>query len=354
MREIPNISQRLLNWYDAKARQLPWRTGPIDRKRGILPDPYRVWISEIMLQQTTVVAVVPYYEKFIQSWPDIHSLAAAIDEDVMAAWAGLGYYSRARNLLKCARAVSQEFGGIFPSEVSELEKLPGIGPYTAAAISAIAFDQVATVVDGNVERVVSRLFAVSNPLPEAKKELRDLAASLTPSARTGDFAQAMMDLGATICTPRTPRCGACPIRTLCVASTKSEADQYPRRSPKRRKSTRFGRVYVGRRSDGAWLLERRPPQGLLGGMLGWPGSDWTDATTNSHIPQSGEWNELDAEVRHTFTHFHLRLRVHVGIVSDAPNDQAIFIQKEEFDPNVLPTVMRKAYDLALANGNKSI
>ncbi|MBO9468362.1 A/G-specific adenine glycosylase, partial [Tropicibacter sp. R15_0] len=276
MRDLPKASE-LLDWYDRHARDLPWRVPPAARLAGVAPDPYRVWMSEIMLQQTTVVAVKSYFEAFTTRWPTISDLANAADEDVMAAWAGLGYYARARNLLKCARVVTSDFGGTFPDDHGTLLTLPGIGPYTAAAIASIAFDLPETVLDGNVERVMARIFDDHTPLPKAKPVFHDYAAQLTPELRPGDYAQAVMDLGATICTPKNPACGLCPWRSSCAAWTAGTAADLPKKAPKKRKPTRLGIAYLARRVDGAWLLERRPDKGLLGGMLGWPGSDWNDA-----------------------------------------------------------------------------
>lgn len=341
------ISAQLLGWYDRNARVMPWRVGPAERKAGQRPDPYRVWLSEVMLQQTTVAAVRDYFHRFTQRWPAVSDLAAAEDASVMAEWAGLGYYARARNLLKCARAVATDHGGRFPQTRDALLALPGIGPYTAAAIAAIAFDEPATVVDGNVERVVARLFAVETPLPAAKAELTRLAATLTPQDRPGDHAQAMMDLGATLCTPRKPACGICPLVEPCAARAAGIAADLPRKAPKADKPTRFGIAYLARRTDGAWLLERRPDRGLLGGMLGWPGSDWSAAPTPAP-PLAADWREGPAEVRHTFTHFHLRLSLRIAEVApDAAPDRGAFLSGDAFRPSDLPTVMRKAFDVAL-------
>ncbi|MBV2360150.1 A/G-specific adenine glycosylase [Thalassococcus sp. CAU 1522] len=345
MRDRP-APQDLLDWYDRHARAMPWRVAPADRARGVAPDPYRVWLSEVMLQQTTVAAVKSYFEAFTDRWPTVTDLADAEDAEVMAAWAGLGYYARARNLLKCARVLRDDFGGVFPTDHATLLTLPGIGRYTAAAISAIAFDAPETVVDGNVERVMARLFDEHTPLPQAKPVLTEMAASLTPRARPGDYAQAVMDLGATICTPRKPACGLCPWRTNCAAWANGTAAELPKKAPKKRKPTQFGIAYLARRVDGAWLLERRPDSGLLGGMLGWPGSDWADDPQDAP-PIRAEWKELSEEARHTFTHFHLRLRVKCALVPmDRAPDRGDFIPAPDFRPADLPTVMRKAFDLA--------
>ena len=339
-------SNDLLNWYDQNARVLPWRIAPALSKRGQRPDPYRVWLSEIMLQQTTVAAVKPYFLKFTSRWPDVGALAAAQDADVMAAWAGLGYYARARNLLKCARAVADEHNGVFPQELSALLKLPGVGPYTAAAISAIAFQKVATVVDGNVERVMARLYAVQTPLPDAKPELTQKAAALTPPVRPGDYAQAVMDLGATVCTPKSPNCALCPWRANCKAFSQGSAAELPKKRPKPQKPTRYGIVYYVERADGAVLLERRPDRGLLGGMLGWPGSAWDDAPKDAP-PVRAKWTTLPQKVRHTFTHFHLELTIKTAqLARSEPVQHGTFIDRHAFRPAELPTVMRKVFDLA--------
>ena len=272
----------LLGWYDRHARALPWRIGPADRAAGVRPDPYRVWLSEIMLQQTTVAAVKGYFDRFTTLWPDVGALAAAPDAAVMAEWAGLGYYARARNLLACAQAVAGQGG--FPDTEDGLRALPGIGRYTAAAVAAIAFDRPAVVVDGNVERVIARVFAVQAPLPGAKAELTARAAELTPASRPGDYAQAMMDLGATICTPRRPACGICPVRRHCAGQAQGIAADLPRKVAKAAKPTRQGTVFIARRADGAVLLETRPPRGLLGGMPGFPGSDWAESPAPAPSP----------------------------------------------------------------------
>nr|WP_074220415.1 A/G-specific adenine glycosylase [Rhodovulum sp. ES.010] len=344
------MSRTLLAWYDVHARDLPWRVGPADRAAGIVPDPYAVWLSEVMLQQTTVAAVRDYFHRFTARWPTVGDLAAAADDEVMGEWAGLGYYARARNLLKCAREVAGAHGGRFPDTRPALQALPGIGPYTAAAIAAIAFDRPETVVDGNVERVMARLFAVETPLPAAKPDLTGLAARLTPARRPGDHAQAVMDLGATICTPKSPACGLCPLMTACTGRVRGLAAELPRKSPKKPKPTRFGIAYLGRRPDGAWLLERRPDRGLLGGMLGWPGTDWAETEPRPAPPAEADWRPLDAEVRHTFTHFHLRLALRVAdLPADCAPHRGRFVAPDAFRPSDLPTVMRKAFDLARAD-----
>ncbi|MEM8631326.1 MAG: A/G-specific adenine glycosylase [Pseudomonadota bacterium] len=325
---------------------MPWRVGPAERANGTAPDPYRVWLSEVMLQQTTVAAVKAYFERFTTLWPRVGDLAAAEDARVMAEWAGLGYYARARNLLKCARVVAEEYGGVFPQTRQTLLTLPGIGPYTASAISAIAFDKPATVVDGNVERVMARLYDIHTPLPAAKPDLTERAAALTPRTRPGDYAQAVMDLGATICTPRNPACGICPWSETCAARGAGTAAELPKKAPKKVKPVRHGTVWIARRTDGAWLLETRPETGLLGGMLGWPGTDWAEVPTGSPgAPLEAAWREVPGEVRHAFTHFHLRLRIMVAVVGDEVPERGSFRDDASFRRTDLPTVMRKAFDL---------
>lgn len=296
---LPPITNKILAHYDAYARVLPWRSPP----GGARPDPYRVWLSEIMLQQTTVATVKAYFARFTQCWPTVSALAAAADEEVMAAWAGLGYYARARNLLACARQVAERYGGHFPEREEGLRALPGIGPYTAAAIAAIAFGQRAVVVDGNVERVITRLFAVETPLPAAKPLIHDLTEPLVPQDRAGDFAQAMMDLGATICTPRNPSCGICPVASDCAA--RRDAESYPKKAPKRAKPDRQGVAWWIEAEGAVWLVTR-PAKGLLGGMRALPGCDWQGAAPEP--PVRGDWQRL-GRVTHVFTHFRLTLDI---------------------------------------------
>ncbi len=341
MRDAAVTATALLDWYDRHAREMPWRIGPLATGR---PDPYRVWLSEVMLQQTTVAAVRAYYQRFVARWPTVTDLAAAEDSAVMAEWAGLGYYARARNLLACARVVVARHGGVFPADLAVLRALPGIGPYTAGAVAAIAFDLPAVVVDGNVERVMARVFKVETPLPMAKPELARLAQDLTPRDRPGDYAQAVMDLGATICTPRSPACGVCPWLAGCQARAAGVQGDLPRKVAKPVKPLRCGMVWVVWRTDGAVLLERRAGRGLLGGTLGFPGSGWDGS--DAQAPVRAAWRAAGV-VRHTFTHFHLDLAVMVaGVAGNTVASRGEFLGSNAFSPQDLPTLMRKAHDLA--------
>ena len=335
----------MLAWYDQHHRDLPWRVSPKDREKGEIPDPYRVWLSEIMLQQTTVATVDSYFRKFIQAWPDVHALAAAPQEDVLALWAGLGYYARARNLFACANVVSRELGGKFPDNLDDLRRLPGIGPYTAGAIAAIAFDRPATVVDGNVERVMARVFAVEEPLPKAKRMLQEHAKALTPKERPGDYAQAVMDLGATVCTPKSPKCGSCPWSQGCLGREKGIAATLPRKAPKRDKPIREGYAWALFNGEGQVGTVRRPNKGLLGGMLALPSSNW-GTRPDPRPPFAANWQEI-GEIRHTFTHFHLRLMV---MCANGDTDQAVFDDPERALAR-MPTVFAKALRLALSQQN---
>nr|WP_315053490.1 A/G-specific adenine glycosylase [uncultured Brevundimonas sp.] len=339
MSDVSALRQALLDWYDAGARVLPWRSPPGAAERT---EPYRVWLSEVMLQQTTVAHATPYFLRFTERWPRVEDLAAAEDADVMAAWAGLGYYARARNLLACARAVANEHGGVFPDTEAGLLSLPGVGAYTAAAVAAIAFDQPANVVDGNVERVVSRLFAVETPLPAARPELRRLAGGLVAEARPGDWAQAVMDLGATVCRPKSPLCPLCPVPFACQAYRSGAPERYPLKAKKAERPHRHGIAYVLRDGEGRVALVRRPDKGLLGGMAGLPTSEWTSEPPPLDPPVAAEWRDAGA-VEHVFTHFALTLRV-MEATAKGPFDWRPADQARA----ALPTVFKKALDRALA------
>ncbi|WP_309628030.1 A/G-specific adenine glycosylase [Brevundimonas sp.] len=342
--DIAQLRAALLGWYDAHARTLPWRSPPGATMRT---DPYRVWLSEVMLQQTTVPHATPYFERFTARWPTVSDLAAAEDSDLMAAWAGLGYYARARNLLACARAVARDHGGVFPDTEAALLALPGVGAYTAAAVAAIAFDRPANVVDGNVERVVARLFAVETPVPAARPELKRLAGTLVADSRPGDWAQALMDLGSGICRPKSPQCLMCPIAAFCAGRASGAPERYPVKTPKAARPHRQGVAWVLRDGQGRIALVRRPDKGLLGGMVGLPTSDWTEAAPDAAPPVAADrpalmWKEVGA-VDHVFTHFSLTLTVRVA------EGQGDFLWTPEAEARAaLPTVFRKALERALA------
>ncbi len=345
-----DLPPRLLAWYDRHRRDRPWRAKPGER-----PDPYRVWLSEIMLQQTTVATVGGYFSRFMARWPDVSALAAASLDEVLHLWQGLGYYARARNLHACARAVVERHGGRFPQSEAELRALPGIGDYTAAAVAAIAFGQAATPVDGNVERVMARLFAHAEPLPDAKPALRQLAAKLTPTERTGDYAQAVMDLGATVCMPKKPRCMLCPWREACRGRMQGIAESLPARLAKPEKPLRRGIAFWAVRPDGAVLLRRRPEKGLLGGMMEvpstpWREAPWSAADAKAAAPVPAKWRALPGVVRHSFTHFHLELAVLAGEVRKAACAAGQWVVPDAFPAQALPTVMKKV--VAHARGGK--
>ncbi len=333
-----DASNALLRWYVVDKRQLPWRAAD-----GEAPDPYRVWLSEVMLQQTTVAAVKPYFEKFTARWPDVSALAAADEAEIMSAWAGLGYYARARNLIACARKVESDHGGIFPDDEESLRALPGIGRYTAAAIAAIAFGKRAVAVDSNVKRVVARLFAVGEPLPGARGRIHALADSIVPETRAGDFAQAMMDLGSTICTPREPNCGRCPLAFRCRARLEGRPQAYPVKAAKSARPRRLGIAYW-LEHDGHVLLVRRPAEGLLGGMLGLPTGAWGGSPRPGEgAPVAADWTEAGS-VDHVFTHFALNLRL---LCATAPGrveagDGATWWPVERLAEAGLPTLFARA------------
>jgi len=337
---VPALRAALLDWYDAHGRALAWRAPPGSPP----PDPYRVWLSEVMLQQTTTPHATPYFQAFTTRWPTVTDLAAAEDGEVMAAWAGLGYYARARNLLACARAVARDHGGAFPDTEAGLLALPGVGAYTAAAVAAIAFGRPANVVDGNVERVMARLFAVGTLLPAAKPELKRLAATLVADARPGDWAQAVMDLGATVCRPGRPLCEACPLTGWCAAFASGHPERWPLKTAKADRPRRTGTAWVLRDEQGRVALARRPDKGLLGGMLGLPTSDWTvgSAVVEAGPPVAADWRDAGA-IEHVFTHFSLTLAVQVA---EAGGDFLWTAPDEALAS--LPTVFRKALARELA------
>lgn len=342
----------LLEWYDRHARDLPWRVRPKNGQQ--LPaDPYCVWLSEIMLQQTTVAAVKPYYEQFLKLWPTVAELASAEDEAVMVAWAGLGYYSRARNLLKCARTVMSDYSGQFPDTARELLKLPGIGPYTAAAVAAIAFRDPIAVVDGNVERVVTRLLAIETPLPKAKELVRDVLQPHIPTKRPGDLAQATMDLGATLCSPKRPACSLCPLHADCQAFSTGTQERFPVKLPKTKKPTRKGAAFVLLRDNQKVWLQKRGPLGLLADMTEVPTTNWSarqDGDTSiKAAPCAANWQNI-GQIRHTFTHFHLELVIYRATLDRKTHDNSALHPHLEIgwwsdlntlNDEALPNLMRK-------------
>ena len=337
----------LLAWYDRARRALPWRAPP-----GGRADAYAVWLSEIMLQQTTVAAVIPYFTAFLTRWPDVAALAAAPAEEVMRQWAGLGYYARARNLHACARAVTAQFGGRFPEEEAALRALPGLGPYTAAAVAAIAFGRRAVVVDGNVERVVARLFAIETPLPAGKSLIRARAAALTPEERPGDHAQAMMDLGATICAPKNPTCVICPLSPVCAGRAAGDPARFPVKGQKPVRPLRRGAAFYIARADGAVLVRTRPQKGLLGGMTEIPGTPWSadfdESAARSLAPMKARYRKLGGFVAHGFTHFELQLSIYVAEVEAGRPAPEGCRWTLSLDAEALPSLMRKAIEAARA------
>ncbi|MDD3182037.1 MAG: A/G-specific adenine glycosylase [Alphaproteobacteria bacterium] len=340
-KKTPRINPvKLLAWYDRHARVLPWRA-PIGKRA----DPYHVWLSEIMLQQTTVTAVAPYFIKFLGRWPTLADLAAASLDEVFQMWAGLGYYRRARGLHACAQTLVKEYDGVFPSSEDDLLKLSGIGPYTAAAIAAIAFDQRANVVDGNVERVMARLYNVETPLPKAKKEIKEHAAQNLPTLRYGDYAQALMDLGATVCTPRNPKCAVCPWQAVCQARILGCAEDLPVRLKAKPKPKRYATAFVLRDSKGRVLLRQRPPEGLLASMMEVPSTPWQEGkglvweAARRYAPIQGAWTLLSGNVYHTFTHFDLELCV--AVASGAGRVKGKWVKQADWETEALPSVMKK-------------
>ena len=340
-----DIAPALLDHYDRHARVLPWRAMPGEAA----PDPYRVWLSEIMLQQTTVAAVAPYFERFTARWPDVVALASTDDAKLMAAWAGLGYYARARNLLACARKVVAEHNGQFPADEEALRTLPGVGAYTAAAIATIAFGQRAVVVDANVERVVARLFAITTPLPSARPAIREACDQITPAKRCGDFAQAMMDLGATICTPRTPNCPTCPLASYCQGYQLGIAETLPVKPAKAAKPNRTGTAYWIENDNKVWLV-KRPGKGMLGGMRALPDDNWAARKDGDSVPPvTAEWRTLNEAVSHVFTHFSLTLSL---ALTSSPVQPELLGEGEwwpvkSLDSAGLPTLFSKAARLAI-------
>ena len=338
----PQIARRVLAWWDRCRRTLPWRA-----KSGESADPYRVWLSEILLQQTTVQAVIPYFERFASLWPRVEDLAAAPLEDVMRAFAGLGYYSRARNMHACAQQVVRR-GGVFPESQADLRALPGVGAYTAAAVSAIAFNRPASPVDGNIARIMTRLYAIDAPIAKAGPAIAAAAAALTPAGRPGDFAQALMDIGAAVCTPRSPDCPACPMQFACAAAAAGEPQAYPRKAPRKTRPQRRGAAFLARASDGAILLRTRPPEGLLGSTVELPGTPWSvDFAADEAVrgaPFPAPWRLTPGVVEQAFTHFLLQLNVFVARLPGNPPtpDGCFWVAGDALENVAFSSVMRKA------------
>jgi len=340
------MQKKLLGWYDAEGRTLPWRIRPEDRKAGQVADPYAVWLSEIMLQQTTVPHATPYWRKFLTEFPTVIDLANADRDRVLTMWAGLGYYARARNLHKCAGVVRDEYEGRFPQTEAQLLKLPGVGPYTAATMAAICFDEATNIVDGNVERVVSRIFKIEALLPKARPEYRRMAGTLAPQRRAGDYGQALMDLGATICTPRSPKCGDCPWQQHCGAYKDSTQTDYPKKAKKVKLPVRYGAAFVLRSGENV-LLRQRPDKGLLGGMMEFPGTEWggKPAEPLASAPAKRNWERCEGHVKHIFTHFELRLDVYRAEAMDMTL-QGLWAPLDNIQNYALPTVMKKVLSLS--------
>lgn len=335
----PLDAASVLEWYDRNARDLPWRVPPVGRAAGIAPDPYRIWLSEVMLQQTTIAAVKSYYARFTALWPGVADLAAAPLDRVLVEWAGLGYYARARNLHACARAVVERHGGVFPTRSAELLALPGIGAYTAAAIAAITGDERVAVLDGNVERVLARYLALPVPVRDAKEALRAYLQAQVP-ARAGDFAQAMMDLGATICAPRSALCMLCPLQPGCLG-TRADPLAYPVKAARPERPVRFGHAFVIRDQDGDIYLRRRPDKGLLASMAETPTTDWTGQASPVAFPFAADWRPLPP-VTHVFTHFRLELSIWTALAPDPERlDAGWWVGPAGLDGEALPSLFRK-------------
>ncbi|MDC1062717.1 A/G-specific adenine glycosylase [Hellea sp.] len=346
-KKVLQMQSKLLAWYDLNGRTLPWRLRPEDKLAGKVADPYSVWLSEIMLQQTTIAHATPYWERFISEFPTVSDLADSKRERIMTMWSGLGYYARARNLHKCAQLIRDQYSGFFPKNESELLKLPGIGPYAAAAIAAICFDEPTNIVDGNVERVISRIFKIEDPLPKYRNIYRNKAGDLAPIDRPGDYGQALMDLGSTICTPKSPKCTECPWEAFCAAKKVGAQVIYPIKVKKNKIMTRYGAVFI-LINNGAVFIKQRPDNGLLGGMMGFPSTPWDENKIQSikSAPVNKNWEKCPELVFHTFSHFKLELEVYraQGALDD---NQGIWADIENIGSYALPTVMLKAFKISM-------
>ncbi len=343
------ITKILLNWYKDNGRVLPWRTSPKDSESGHTPDPYKVWISEIMLQQTTVNAVIPYFKKFVEKWGCIDELSHADENDVLAFWAGLGYYARARNLLKCAKELKDKFDSKLPNDKKLLLSLPGIGEYTASAIRSIAFGESEVVIDANIERVVSRIFKIETPIKQSKRDIKKYASQLFPKFSSGDFAQALMDFANSVCKPKNPSCNQCPISRSCLSLKNGVVENIPVKAVKKDKLLRKGYVFFTKVKPNKFLLERRPTEGLLGGLLGFPTSKWDVTKNDPTLPFNAKWIFTKKVVEHHFSHFKLELEIVLG-EKEAPKidkSKYLAVDFKDFDLMSLPTLMRKVYVQAI-------
>lgn len=345
------IASKLLKWYDKNARSLPWRIPPIDTKQDIKPDPYHTWLSEIMLQQTQVTVVKEYYKLFVLKWPTIVDLASANDKEILEAWAGLGYYRRAHNLIKCSKIIVNDYKGLFPKDEKSLLSLPGVGAYTSAAIRSIAFNKRAIVIDGNIDRIICRLFAIRKPIMQSKKTIKSYASKLVPANRFGDYAQALMDLGSKICTPQKPRCYECPISKNCESYKLNLVNQIPYPKSRKRKPSRFGFAFVTLIKNNIVILERRSKENLLGGMLCFPCSDWEESEEVKFDPPFGkDWIVINKTITHVFSHFILKLKVARCTIENPPPGY-IQIPLKNFNINSLPSLMRKVYNISFKDLN---
>ena len=340
---MQKLTRSLLRWYEKKGRRLPWRVSPYDLKTGIKPDPYKVWVSEIMLQQTTVGTVIPYFNQFIEEWRNVAQLSKADQNEIISFWAGLGYYSRARNILKSAKEIMDKHQGKIPEEKDKLKSLPGIGEYTASAIRSIGFQKSDITIDGNIERIITRLFKIETPIRLSKKIIQKKAKLIFPKNRTGDFCQGLMDLANIICKPRKPICKECPISSFCESFKQGETESIPVKAPKKPKPVRKGFVYFIKNNNNKILVERRPDDGLLGGLLAFPSSDWLENEPDLVFPIDAEWSQPFNKIMHEFTHFKLELKLVVGKVTKFHMKKSNYevFDLYSFNESQLPTLMRK-------------
>ncbi len=347
--EMAIISKILLRWYSENGRTLPWRVNPEDAEAGKNPDPYKIWISEIMLQQTTVNTVIPYYKSFIKKWDSIDKLSCADENDILAFWAGLGYYARGRNLLKCAKELSEKFDGKIPNDKKTLMELPGIGEYTASAIRSIAFGEREVVIDANIERVVCRLFKIEKPVNKSKKDIKKYASQLFPKLHSGDFAQALMDFANAVCKPKKPNCNNCPIATSCLSLELGVVENIPAKPVKKDKPKKKGFVFFIKIQPNSFLLERRPSEGILGGLMGFPTTEWEIIKNKPTLPLKAKWTFTKQLVTHQFSHFKLELEIVLGekVTSKVDSSKYLAVEQQSFDLMTLPALMRKVYTKAI-------